>query len=130
MIHYLGAEDLLVIHALLIDEIGGSHGVRDTNLLASIAERPKAGFAGRELYPDVLLKAAALAEAVATFHAFVDGNKRTGLVAMARFLDMNGYQLSATDKELEEVMIAVATKELDISGLSSWLKLHTQDVQS
>lgn len=124
MIRYLSAEDILIIHALVIEETTGSHGVRDPKLLESIAHRPQAQFGGQDVHADIYQKAAALAEAIVNYHVFVDGNKRTGFVATARFLAINGFELEATQEEVERVMIAVATKHMEIHDLADWLKNH------
>jgi death-on-curing protein len=126
MIRYLSAEDLLVVHALVIDETTGSHGVREAGLLQSIVERPKAAFGGTEVHPNIFAKAAALSEAIVNYHVFVDGNKRTGLVAMARFLEVNGYVLQAENKELENTMVAVATKKLLLEEFAEWIAVHVE----
>src|SRR3990167_1879714 len=95
---YLLAQELLVLHALVVDETGGSHGVRDVGLLQSIVQKPQTRFDGKDLYRGIFVKAAVLLEAVINYHVFVDGNKRTGLISAARFLDINGYTLAATNK--------------------------------
>ena len=56
---YLSPEQLLFLHARLVDEIGGNHGVRDLNMLLSALERPQASYDNRDLYPDISTKAAA-----------------------------------------------------------------------
>ena len=60
----LTAEEILILHALVIDETGGSHGVRDAGLLQSIAERPKTAFGGKEMYRGVFNKTAVLLESI------------------------------------------------------------------
>lgn len=125
---YLSPEDILVLHALVIDETGGAHGVRDTRLLASLSQKPKARFGGRELYKGVFVKAAVLLEAIANYHVFVDGNKRTALATVARFLHLNSYKLTASHKDAEAEVLAVATKDMDVEALTAWLKKHTRRV--
>lgn len=75
-----------MIHAKIIDETGGAHGIREIGLLVSATERPKASFGGTELYPTLFPKAAAYLESLARYHVFVDGNKRTSIAASNRFL--------------------------------------------
>jgi death-on-curing protein len=58
--NYLTPQQVLFLHSRLINEIGGSHGVRDIGLLESAVNRPKATYGGVDLYPDVCSKAAAL----------------------------------------------------------------------
>ena len=119
---YLSAQDILILHALLVDETGGSHGIRDIGLLQSIERKPKSSFVEKELYPGVFLKAAILLEAIANYHIFVDGNKRTAFVAAAHFLAVNGYEIMATNKDVEKTILSVAEKRLSVEKLSFWLK--------
>ena len=125
---YLSAEEILILHALVVDETGGSHGVRDVHLLASIAHKPQSQFGGNELYPNLHMKAAILLEAIANYHVFVDGNKRTSLITAARFLALNGYQFTATNADAEKTILAVATKKLDVKELASWLKKNSKNI--
>src|SRR3989344_5637432 len=105
---YLTAEDILVLHSEVIDETGGMHGIRDTGLLMSIVEKPKSKFGGKELYKGVFKKVAVFLESLVQYHVFIDGNKRTGVVSVARFLFINKYELTATNKELETFVMKVA----------------------
>ena len=119
---YLTAQEILILHALVIDATSGSHGVRDITLLASIAHKPSAMFGGKDLYSDIFHKAAALLEAICNYHVFIDGNKRTSFIAAARFLSLNGYEIAASNKDVETTVLAVATKKIDIEALAKWLK--------
>ncbi len=123
---YLSAEEILAIHFEIIEATGGRHGLREVGLLKSIAEKPKAGAGGREFYPDVFSKAAACFEALVNFHVFVDGNKRTGVVAAARFLFVNGYELACSNKELEEFVLKIAVKKVKIKEIAIWLEKHSK----
>lgn len=67
-------EEALAIHAQVVDATGGSHGVRDRGGLEAALARPYATFAGEDLYPDPIPKAAARLESVIKNHPFVDGN--------------------------------------------------------
>ena len=127
---YLVAEDILVIHSEVIDETGGMHGIRDTGLLMSIAEKPKSRFGGKELYEGFFKKAAVFLESLVQYHIFIDGNKRTGAASAARFLFINKYEMTATNKELENFVIKVAVNKLDPDAISVWLKKHSKKVQS
>src|SRR3989338_5090456 len=86
---YLAAQELLMLHARVVDATGGVHGVRDVGLLQSIIVKPSAQFKSSELYPSIFKKAAVLLEAIANYHVFVDGNKRTAFMAAAYFLHIN-----------------------------------------
>ena len=126
MTQYLSAEQVLFIHARLIEETGGSSGIRDLGLLRSAVSRPQATFAQEELYPSIFLKTAALLESLANNHPFVDGNKRTGITASALFLQMNGYKLNASQKELSDFTLSIAKGSENIESISFWLKNHTE----
>jgi death-on-curing protein len=83
--NYLTVEQVLFIHARLIAETGGEHGVLDLGLLQSAVSRPHETYGGQNLYPDLFLKAAALLESLIGNHAFVDGNKRTAITSAGLF---------------------------------------------
>src|SRR3989344_2468098 len=105
--NYLSAEDILVVHALLVDETGGMHGVRDTHLLSSIIARPQMSVGGSDAYPDVFSKAGVYLESIARHHVFVDGNKRTSFVVAVRFLYLNGYVFEGLNEEIEGFVLQV-----------------------
>lgn len=126
MTHYLDSEEILIIHAKIIDATGGAHGVRDMHLLASMAERSRMAFAGKELYPTIFDKAAAYFESAAFHHVFVDGNKRTAIAIAARFLFLNGYELTATNNELEKFVLTAVQEKHELAIVSQWLKRHTE----
>jgi len=123
---YLTAEQVLFIHARLITETGGSHGVRDLSMLLSAIGRPQASFDNQDLYPDLFSKAAALLDSLIRNHPFVDGNKRTGITAAALFLRMNGYRLTATNSELEKITLEVAQAQLKVAIIAAWFQANTQ----
>jgi death-on-curing protein len=123
-VRYLTAEQVLFIHARIIDETGGAHGVRDIGLLQSAAARPQATFSGNDLYPGIISKAIALMESLARNHPFVDGNKRTAISATGVFLAINGLRLEATQKELERFALNMAVKKLSSDEAVAWLKKH------
>ena len=123
---YLTPEQLLFLHARLVDETGGSHGVRDLSMLLSALGRLQASYDDRDLYPDLYTKAAALMDSLIRNHPFLDGNKRTGIAAAALFLRMNGFQLNITNTELEKFTREVAQLGHSIEEITAWLRTHTQ----
>lgn len=123
--NYLTAEQILFLHARLVTETGGLHGVRDLSMLESATARPKATFGEKDLYPDIFTKAAALLDSLINDHPFVGGNKRTGIAAAALFLRRNGYHLKAEAVELENFTLSVAIEHPDPQIITSWLKEHT-----
>ena len=123
---YLTPEQVLFLHAQLVSETGGSHGVRDLNLLLSALGRPQASFDALDLYPDIFTKAAALLDSLIRNHPFVDGNKRTGIAAAGIFLLINGHKLIATNPALEAFTLEVARSEHSLPEIAAWLQDNTQ----
>ncbi len=123
---YISAKELLVIHSEIITQTGGMHGVRDIGLLQSIIEKPKASFGGNELYKGIFTKGAAYLQSLVQYHVFIDGNKRTGIGATARFLFLNGYQLNITNKGMEKFVLKIAVEKLDLAIIAGWLEKHTE----
>jgi len=119
---YLTARQILLIHSMVIDETGGSHGVRSRDAVLSLVSAPKQKVFDTELYPDVFSKASVLAHNIIKFHPFVDGNKRTGMAAAAVFLADNGYELSAKDGEIEKLALAIIKNKLDLDRIAKWFR--------
>jgi death-on-curing protein len=117
-------EEALAIHAQVVDATGGSHGVRDKGGLEAALARPWATFAGEDLYPDPITKAAALLESIIKNHPFVDGNKRAGYTLGRLTLITFDLDLQATDDEEYDMVIQVATGQLDVEGIVAWMKAH------
>ena len=124
MTEYLDVEDLLTLAADL-----GVGPVRDLGLLDSAAHRPTATLWGREVYPSLEEKAAALLESVVRNHALVDGNKRLGWLAAVVFLDINGRRLEVPDDDAHALVMAVAEGRCslkEITGaLAAWASRGT-----
>lgn len=127
---YLSGEEILVIHSELIDVTGGAHSVRDVGLLLSLVERPRTGFGGKELYRGIHVKAAVYFESLAHYHVFIDSNKRTAVTAAARFLFLNGYELTATNKEVEHFTLKVVVKKLSVEDIAMWLKRYSRKLRA
>lgn len=128
--NYLTAEQVLFIHARLIAETGGSHGVRDLGLLESAVARPQATFEGKELYGELFSKAAVLMESLIKDHPFVDGNKRTGISAVALFLRRNGWKLSTPPADLEAQTMRVVIEGMSVEDLADWLGANSVRIES
>ncbi len=108
-IEYLDLDDLVAAAEVAV---GGRPEVRDWGLLESALARSKASVFGEDAYPGLNGKAAALLHSVVTNHALVDGNKRLGLVAVLLFYGMNGYDLTATEDERVDLILAIADGRL------------------
>ena|SRR3989338_7787048 len=124
--NYLTAEQILFIHYRLIEETGGSHGILDLALLQSAVARPMAAFADNDLYPDTFTKAAALMHSIIKNHPFIDGNKRTAITSASIFLQRNNYILTASNKELEQFTLKIASENIEIEKIANWFKKHTK----
>lgn len=120
----LSKEQILMLHTQLIQQTGGSDGVRDYNLLDSALETPFQSFGGDELYPTIQAKAARLGYGLIKNHCMIDGNKRTGTHAMLVFLALNGIELKYTQKELYETILDVAAGNIEYEGLLQWVLDH------
>lgn len=121
---YLTVAEVLEMHRQLIDEFGGTHGLRDRGLLEAAVFRPQNGY-----YDDLLHEAAALMESLATNHAFLDGNKRISFAATDTFLRINGYfievEASGAHKFIDG---SLARREFRIGQIREWLKNHVRSL--
>lgn len=125
---YLSVQDVLLLHTTAIDASGGSHGLRDFGLLESAVARPQVTFAGKDLYPDIFLKAAALIHGLLRNHSFIDGNKRTAMYAAMTFLELNKYKFNAPQQEVVTFALKVENKNLSVHQIAKWLKKHSQKI--
>lgn len=114
---------LIAMHEMQLAEHGGGAGLRDATLLESALARPLNLASYGE--PDASALAAAYGYGIARNHAFIDGNKRTALVATEMFLRLNGWQLLVTDADCVTTMLAVAAGDLTESEFAAWLRAHT-----
>ena len=117
-------EKVMLLHRLLIEEMGGEDGIRDVGLLESALEAPYMTFDGKDLFPTKEEKAARLCAGLISNHAFVDGNKRIGVYVLLTFLEVNGISLEATDEELIEIGLSLAKSEMKYEDLLAWIKAH------
>ncbi len=124
--NYISIQEVLIVHDDMISRYGGSFGIRDMGLIESALARPKASFAGQDLYPGILDKAAALFHSLIFNPAFTDGNRRTTLTVTARFLSLNGYELKASQEEIVEFPLWVENTHPEIEAIAEWLKEHTE----
>ncbi|WP_369056161.1 type II toxin-antitoxin system death-on-curing family toxin [Kineococcus terrestris] len=119
-VDHLSLEDLLQIADGVVDGVQ----VRDAGLLASAAARPRTTVFGREAYPGLADKAAALMHSLARNHPLVDGNKRLAWSATRVFCLLNGTDLVMDVDDAERMVLAVAAGELDAAGLSALIGDH------
>ena len=130
MIRYLSVEQVERIHERQIEVFGGASGLRDRGSLEAAAARPSMTFGGEDLYPDLASKSAALLHSLVANHAFVDGNKRVGVATAEVFLLVNGWQILATDEDLEKLTLQVARGEIEAEELTVWIRQRLRSLDS
>lgn len=120
----------LVVEAMHAEQLrrhGGAHGLRDQNALMSALARAENKLAYGD--PTIIELAAAYLFGIARNHAFVDGNKRTAIVAAGTFLAVNGYELTADDGALYLFVMGVAAGEIDEAGAVAFFRDHTVPIE-
>ena len=120
----LTADEIIMLHSKLLKATGGLPGLRDRGLLESAVLGVNTGFENMEQYPTVEEKAARLAYALIKNHAFVDGNKRVGVLAMLMTLKLNGVVLRYTQQELISLGLAAADSTAEYSKILEWSLRH------
>ena len=127
---YLTLAEIVDLHGLITRATGGASAIRNLGALESAIAQPKATFDMNALYPSLVDKAAVLCLSIVQGHPFVDGNKRTGHAAMATFLLLNGAEINATIDEQEQVMLALASGQMNRQQFTNWLTTHVKDADS
>lgn len=120
----LSKEQVLMLHEQLIAATGGSTGIRDEGMLDSALSNPFQSFGGEELYPSIQAKAARLCFGLVKNHSMIDGNKRLGAHVMLVFLALNGYELTYSQKELSDIILALASGEISAEDIQQWIIEH------
>lgn len=117
---WLERDAVLIFHEDVLREHGGASGVRDESLLDSGLARARNAFAYGE--EDLCALAALYAAGVVKNHPFIDGNKRTGFVCAAVFLELNGLRFVAPEGEVVAMTFALAASEADADAYAAWLR--------
>jgi death-on-curing protein len=114
---YLTLAETIEIHRQLIEEFGGSDGLRNQAGLEAAIFRPQAGY-----YNDLVEEGAALMESLVNNHPFIDGNKRVSFAATDTFLRLNGFYLEVEQQETADFMITnIAKSTLRFDALREWI---------
>ena len=121
-IAFLDLEDILDFHRAALERWGGLDGIRDQGALEGAIAQPAATFDGEYLHGDLFAMAAAYAFHIAEAQAFVDGNKRVGLLAAVVFLDINGLRIPEPEEALYLAMIEVAERKRSKAQLADLLR--------
>ena len=123
---YLYPKQVLYLYQQIIQQSGGTVGLRDEGLLESAVYRPQASFGGQDLYPDLFSKAAALGHPIISNHPFVDGNKRVGVEVMRLMLRLNGYDLHVSHEAKFDFVMEIAKGKLTEQAIADRLKYHSR----
>ena len=123
-------QDIYELHKQLENAFILSSGVRDENLLASAVNTPFQTFMGNDLYPSLYDKAARLCYGIANNHPFTDGNKRTALHSMYVYLIINGFDIIASQQDVENMIIDIAAGNMTNTELVQWLQKNTVEIDA
>ena len=126
MIRFLSVDDVNRLHERTVVSQGGSPGIRDSGLLDAAVAMPMQTFGGEYLHPDVPAMAAAYHYHICQAHAYVDGNKRTAVLAALAFLTVNGVQTLPTPEELGDATLAVASGRMSKPEVTAWFARRVQ----
>ena len=122
--YWLTREECLALHEMMLSQHGGSEGLRDENMLESALEKPRHLFAYGE--PTMSDLAASYVFGLVKNHPFIDGNKRTGFMLGAGFLERNSYEFHASEVEAALRTLALAAGELSEAEFAAWLKANSR----
>lgn len=125
-VRYLNIVELIIINEELI---GGRSQLRDVDLLESAVLRPMTSAFGEDAYLTIHDKAAALFHSLSRNHAFVDGNKRTSVLATILFLQLNGYTVTWDETEALNFVLKIAQGETDWDIIANWLQANSAPVR-
>ena len=120
----LTKKQIIIMHAQLIEETGGTKGLRDVHLLDSALNAPFLSFGGITNFPTIQQKAARLGFGLVQNHPFIDGNKRIGAHVMLVFLTLNNIELEYTQEELAYIFFKIASNEKTYEELLKWIIAH------
>ena len=122
MPEYLTVVEVLALHAILIDEFGGTDGVRDLGALESAVFRPQTGY-----YEDPIAEAAALLESLIQNHPFLDGNKCVAVAAADVHLRLHGMELAGDSMKHDRFLVGLMEEgSVDWKRLESWLRSNVE----
>ncbi|MBS5971866.1 MAG: type II toxin-antitoxin system death-on-curing family toxin [Finegoldia magna] len=120
----LTKRQILLLHKSLVEEFGGLCGVRDENLLDLSLNSSYQTFLGEDLYKGNINKIVHLGFSLIKNHPFIDGNKRIGTHVLLVLLELNGYSLEYSQKELIEIILSISASEKTEKDLLAWVKNH------
>ena len=122
--YWLTAAECLALHDMMLSQYGGIAGVRDENLMESALAKPRQLFTYGK--PSLAEMAAAYAAGIVKNHPFLDGNKRTGFMLCAGFLERNGFEFHATEADAVMHTLALAVGKISEADYTIWLKKNSK----
>ena len=117
-------DDVIEIYDLIIETTGGRKGIRDEGLLDSAINSAYQTFAGQEIFPTVEEKAARMGYGLVANHAFLDGNKRIGMLIMLSFLEVHEIDLDYSDEDIINIGVSLASGKAEYEDLLKWINSH------
>jgi death on curing protein len=123
-IKFLTLNQIILIHDKLVNLYGGAQGLRDINLLKSAIAQPKVTFDGKFLHQNINEMAAAYAYHIIKNHAFLDGNKRTGIFSAIVFLEKNRFAVKLSQKQFYQIAVGVAVSKISKIDLAKIFKKY------
>ena len=117
---------VLIAHEVSLANFGGADGIRDQSLLKSALARPRNLLVYGD--PGIPELAAAYTAGIVQNHPFVDGNKRTGFLAGAAFLELNGFRLTATEPEATRIILDLAAGDVTELQLAAWFGENSESI--
>lgn len=124
--NWISVEECLALHSMLIAMFGGADGIRDKQALETSLNRPLQHYSYSEPQPSIIELATVYCSGTVKSHPFLDGNKRSGFVTAALFLESNGYQLTASEEEAAVQILALAESRLSDEELTAWLEANCE----
>lgn len=121
---WITERETFAIHDRLLAAHGGAAGLRDAGLLQSALARPRQHYTYGS--PDMIELAAIYTIGIVQNHPFVDGNKRTAFTVGVVFLELNSFELKASEEDVIQTVFALAAGELDEAGYPEWLRANTR----
>lgn len=121
---YFSKDDIIYLHSKLILKFGGRDGIRDEGMLESALNTPLQTFDSSDLYPTTVDKIARLSFGLAMDHPFYDGNKRIAAKALDVGLKANDIILLATNDEMIDEFLSLASGSVSYLDFLSWVRNH------
>ncbi|PQJ79673.1 type II toxin-antitoxin system death-on-curing family toxin [Polaribacter porphyrae] len=112
------------LNKIISEKSGGSYGLRDESLLLSALNRPFQTFDGKDLYPSIIDKSAALFESLIINHPFIDGNKRMAYAFMKMLLIEGGFSINASKEDTYKFVIKASEGKMNFDEIKTWLVDH------